>query len=950
MGRLCYILLLISGQLLAASPDSLWTRRYGGSSYDYAQGGAPDQSGGFVLVGQTQSFGPSGSNGYLVRTNALTGDTLFTKWYGGFLSDQFSDVHVSPSRMLAVGSTSSFGANPQNAWLVCTNAIGDTNWTRALDLGGSEAGLAVDYYADYFIAGWAWPTGGQPDVMVAKVNDSGTTLWTRTLGGSGIDWGYDVVALSDGGCVVVGETYNFGIGSPPFTNAWMIRYDAAGDTLWTKTFGDSATYDAANEIIQTSDGGFALAGRTEYYNTDQDVYLIKTDAAGNLEWSQSYGGGSDDQAIDLVETCDSGFLIGGATQSYGAGDNDFYLIRTDSLGDTLWTTTYGGSGSDFCYAVSAKCVPNVTNEGYFAAGFTESGSFGPSDGWLIRLDAEPWIDVTNPQACEEIIIGSALTITWNYEGFVAEPYVSVELNRNYPTGGWETLSASLFNFGFAQFTATGPASPRCRVRVSKLSGSPAIGLSETFQIRPVGNFQNPGVEWDSTYIGGAGLGHVITTIDENYASNYGSSIIKRDSIGGEIWTANYTYDNMMWREPNTLAITELSNGDLIAVGAIDTIELTANRSRLITLQSNASGTPAGPMTMTMIDDLATVGIDVVTDEAGDGVWVLATVSNPSSISYAGVIRGPGAGSGWAQRILDAPLDPRCCETADNNGLLIAGEIGDYFANTRDLYLVRIDSVGDTLWTRTYDFGQNEAISDIHRLASGGYVIAGHSFPGLGSTTDFLVVVLDNNANVLQQWNYDGNYTDHTGGVNEDLDGGILIAGVQQALSQPSTAHLMKFGCNGSLEWDLNWTHGNGQHFSDVDLAPDGGYIVSGTRIVPSGGGGSANRPVLTKYGSESWTPPPTCPTPDSLVIKFNANLNANILTWQGEETGSYFIFSKTDFDTTHGPGNGWTQIGCIEPSPPARTSFSFIDTNLTPLRKFYYVVHNCSGGCGGGEE
>lgn len=944
---LVLLILLAALPSLGAAPDTLWTRLYGGSSWDNAVGGVPDQSGGFVLAGQTQSYGPAGQNGYLVRTYALSGDTVFARWYGGSASDVFSDVQVTPARMLAVGSTSSYGSNPQNAWLVCTNALGDTVWTRTLDLGGSEAALAVDYGVDYFVVGYSWPAGGQPDLMVSKVTDTGTPLWTSTLGGSGIDWAYDVLALSDGGCVVVAETYNFGVGAPPYSNAWLVRYDAAGDTLWTKTYGDSAAYDRANAIIATVDGGFAIVGYRESAG-DQDVLLLKTDASGVLEWSRTYGGSGDDGGLDLVSPCDDGYFIGGYTQSYGAGGNDVYLLRTDATGDTVWTAVYGGTNSDLCYAVAEGCSP-FYHDGYYAAGATQSGSSGPQDAWLIRVDGDPLIVITDPAACQEFVIGDQVSVQWFTQGTGTYSYVRVELNRDYPAGSWESIADSIYNAGFTQFTATAPASPRCAVRVTKLGGSPTSDVSELFSIRPPGNFASPSVVWDSTYNGGAGLGHVITTSDGKYASNYGRSIIKRDSVGGELWTALFTFDNMLWTDPNSFAITELSNGDLVAVGVIDTIELTAHRPRMITLRADAGGTPAGSMGISMLDDQATTGRDVITDEAGDGFWALADVYYPNIASYAGVYRVPAGGGGWSRRIQEVEMDARCCETADNDGLLIAGEIGDYFANTRDLFLLRLDSDGDTLWTRSYDFGQNEVISDIHRLATGGYVIAGHSFPYLGSSTDYLIVMLDRDGNLLQQWNYDRQYHDYVGGVTEDLDGRIVLAGVSQPLSQPSVAQLIKFGCDSSVVWNQTWTHGDGQGFSDVDLAPGGGYIVSGYRTIPSGGGGFATRPVLTKYGAETWTVP-TCSPVDSLVIQHNPSIPANVLTWKGDETGVYYIFSKADFDTTHGGGAGWSLLGCVEPSPPARSSFSYTDTDLTPGRKFYYVVHDCNGSCGGGED
>ncbi len=950
MGRVC-LLFLLAGQLFAAGADSLWTRRFGGPNLDNAQGGTPDQSGGFVLVGQTQLGGSQ--NGYLVRVNGLTGDTLFTKFYGGASGDQFSDVHVTAARMVAVGTTSSFGANPGNAWLVCTNAIGDTQWTRTLDFGASDGALAVDYSTDYFVTGFAFASG-DPNMFVAKVTMGGTVLWTRTLGGGQQDFGNDVAALSDGGCIVAGETYNFGINAPPFSNLWMVRYDMNGDTLWTKTYGDSGYYERANEIIATADGGFALAGYRDSFTGDQDVLLLKTDAGGNTEWARLIGGGDDDMALDLVESCDGGYLIGGATRSFGAGDNDFYLIRTDSLGDTLWTATYGGTASDICYAVSAKCIPNVVNEGYFAAGSTQSGSSGTMDAWLVRLDAEPWIEVTQPLPCADYVLGSTVTVTWNWEGLAAFPYVTVELNRDYPTGGWELIASNLFNNGIAQFTASTPSSRRCRVRVTKSQGEPAEGLSEPFQIVPPGALQIPSVDWDSLFTGGSEIDNLISLDDGGTVYPYGRSIAKRDSIGAVLWTAFFPYSPQ--HDVSSRSVVELTNGDLIAVGSVDSSGIN-DPSSMAVMISSSSGTPLTGAGLRP-QGWAAEGVDVAA-LPNNFYWLLAlVVPETGGQPRAAVVRDSGFPSQNLTVLLEAPsFRPTCCAACngacENEGgskLCIAGEIGDPFALAQDIYLVLIDSTADTLWTKRLDFGQNEYAREIRHLENGGYVLGGRSFTGVGGTSDYLLVVLDEGGNVVQQWTHDVRASDELGGVIEDTDGGFVIAGRSADSGQPQEQQLIKFGCDGSLIWQTHRAGANSLGYLDVAVTPDGGYIAGGYKFVPGGGGLGVDRPNLVKYGSETYQAPPTCPPADSLVIKFNFQLNANELTWKGEETGSYLIFAKNNFDSTHGTGNGWSQIGCVEPIPPALALFTFLDTDLTPLRKFYYVVHNCDGGCGGSGE
>ena len=146
---------------------------------------------------------------------------------------------------------------------------------------------------------------------------------------------------------------------------------AQPDTLWTQTFGGS-DYDYGYSVQQTSDGGYIIAGYTSSYGAGSaDVYLIKTDAGGAQQWTQTFGGSSDDIGHSVRQTSDGGYIIAGVTSSYGAGGWDVYLIKTDALGDTLWTKTFGGSSWDEGYSVQ-----QTSDGGYIIAGKTLSYGAG----------------------------------------------------------------------------------------------------------------------------------------------------------------------------------------------------------------------------------------------------------------------------------------------------------------------------------------------------------------------------------------------------------------------------------------------------------------------------------------------------------------------------------------------------------------------------------------------
>ena len=156
------------------------------------------------------------------------------------------------------------------------------------------------------------------------------------------------------------------------------------DTSWTKTFGGSG-YDNAFSCQQTIDGGYIILGRTESYgNGDSDAWLIKTDSQGNEEWNHTYGGVSFDLGISLHQTTDSGYVITGWTLTDNSWGDDVWLIKTDTNGDTLWTQTFGGSGDD-----RGRSVQQTTDGGYIITGYAESfGNGDDEDVYLIKTDSQ----------------------------------------------------------------------------------------------------------------------------------------------------------------------------------------------------------------------------------------------------------------------------------------------------------------------------------------------------------------------------------------------------------------------------------------------------------------------------------------------------------------------------------------------------------------------------------
>ncbi|MEW5922830.1 MAG: T9SS type A sorting domain-containing protein [Candidatus Zixiibacteriota bacterium] len=205
-------------------------------------------------------------------------------------------------------------------------------------------------------------------------------IWATNHGGIYNDGSFEGVPTPDNGYAILGSSYSYGAG---LYDVYLIKLGSAGNVIWSKTYGGAET-DQGYSIDNTDDGGFILAGSTRSFGSGaRDVYLIRTDDAGNILWSKSFGGVLDDQARSVRVTSDNGFIICGTTDSYGQGYSDLYLIKTDSLGDTIWTRAYGGAGGE-----SGSAVRETMDGGFIAIGSTGSFGEGYSSVYVVRVDAD----------------------------------------------------------------------------------------------------------------------------------------------------------------------------------------------------------------------------------------------------------------------------------------------------------------------------------------------------------------------------------------------------------------------------------------------------------------------------------------------------------------------------------------------------------------------------------
>jgi len=254
----------------------------------------------------------------------------------------------------------------------------DTLWTRKIGGPGIDVGNEIIQSSDggFVIAGYTTSFGaGQRDAFLVKLDSLGNILWQKTYGTTLLEQAYSVKETYDGGLIISAFIY------AATANLFLIKTNQNGDTLWTKNIGLSGN-DFGTNIQLADDGGFLIVGYTDsnISNGDRDVWLLKLDSIGTVLWQRTYGGTDADEGFKLLKLSNDNLLISGYSQSFSGGDRDGWIVKTDSSGNFIWSKGFGsGSYDEFTAAAEDE------NRNLYLIGTTETS--GDRDLWIVKTDS-----------------------------------------------------------------------------------------------------------------------------------------------------------------------------------------------------------------------------------------------------------------------------------------------------------------------------------------------------------------------------------------------------------------------------------------------------------------------------------------------------------------------------------------------------------------------------------
>lgn len=359
-----------------------WEKAFGGMGDEEAQSIVNASDGGYLVGGTTTSFGEGNRDFWVVKVDE-SGDMEWNQTYRGSGDDWLRSVlAASDGGYVLAGFTTSWGAGDKDVFVVKIDSTGTVEWNFTYgwyEWDGVESAIEASD-GGYVLPGTtrSYAVGGE-DALLIKINSTGFLDWNKTYAGPSFDRFYNVAQTADGGFMCSGWTRSYGEGGGTYWNSWLVRTDSSGNALWNVTYGGPYD-DAAWGMVKAGNDEYVFAGTFGYYGSSGNAWWFKTNSSGNLMWNITSGGKGLAGMYSIANANDGGFALCGNTRSISQSGWDVWLVKTNASGSIEWNATYEGTNDDRAYS-----VVNTAGGGYVAAGSTNSLGSGGNDFLLVKF-------------------------------------------------------------------------------------------------------------------------------------------------------------------------------------------------------------------------------------------------------------------------------------------------------------------------------------------------------------------------------------------------------------------------------------------------------------------------------------------------------------------------------------------------------------------------------------
>ncbi|OPY55857.1 MAG: Protease inhibitor precursor [Pelotomaculum sp. PtaU1.Bin035] len=362
-----------AAQTTGSAPEVEWEKTFGGSGFDCGYSAQQTLDGGYIVAS---------SNLSLIKTDSAGNkqwEKIFGKTYDTERSQSYFVRQTADGGYILTGYRDYKWGNQMDMCLIKIDAQGNKIWEKTFGGNGNEEGWSVQQTTDgYIIVGSSSSEHSNMDVYLVKTDSEGNAQWEKTFGGINSDYGRFVQQALDGGYIITGGTESYGAGKSDNPDLYLIKTDTAGNKEWEKTFGN-VDDNYGISVNQTADGGYIIGGAT---NSNLDygggMLLIKTDSSGNEQWEKIFDTGFEDGGYAL-QTSDGGYIIVGNTYINAVGHCDMYLIKVDMAGNKQWEKTFGGVNDNI--GVSVQQTKD--------SGFIISGTCASDDHYIYLVKLKP---------------------------------------------------------------------------------------------------------------------------------------------------------------------------------------------------------------------------------------------------------------------------------------------------------------------------------------------------------------------------------------------------------------------------------------------------------------------------------------------------------------------------------------------------------------------------------